>query len=95
MKKYRPKAAFKRYDQYQMMVLPPSLDELISKDHLVRVVNRTLEEMDLTGLYDHYKGGGTSSYDPKMMLKVIAYAYTLKIYSGRKTARALRQDVSG
>lgn len=94
MKKFRPKAAFKRYDQGQMMVLPPSLDELITRDHLVRVVDRTLEEMDLTGLYDHYKGGGTSSYDPKMMLKVIVYAYTLKIYSGRKIARALRQDVT-
>lgn len=94
MKKFRPKAKFKRYDQGQMMVLPPSLDELISRDHLVRVVDRTLEEMDLTRLYDPYKGGGTTSYDPKMMLKVIVYAYALKIYSGRKIARALRQDIT-
>ena len=94
MKKFRPKAKFKRYDQGQMMVLPPSLDELIPRDHLVRVVDRTLEEMDLTRLYAPYKGGGTTSYDPKMMLKVIVYAYALKIYSGRKIARALRQDIT-
>jgi len=94
MKKFMPKATFKRYDQGQMMVLPPSLDELISQDHLVRIVDRTLEEMDLSSLYDQYKGGGTSSYDPKMLLKVIVYAYSLKIYSGRKIARALRQDVT-
>ena len=94
MKKSRPKAIFKTYDQSQMMVLPPSLGELIDQDHLVRVIDRSIDEMDLSMLYDSYKGGGTSSYDPKMMLKIVVYAYVMKIYTGRKIARALRQDIT-
>ncbi|MDR0364113.1 MAG: transposase [Bacteroidales bacterium] len=31
-----------------------------------------------------YKGGGTSSYSPRMMLKVVIYAYSSNIYSCRK-----------
>jgi len=34
------------------------------------VVNKFIEQMDLSALEAKYKGGGTSSYHPKMMLKV-------------------------
>jgi transposase len=63
--------------------LPMSLDDLIPENHLVRVVNSTIERMDTEPLLKQYKGGGTSSYHPKMMLKVIVYAYIEKIYSSR------------
>ena len=39
------------------------------------------------------KGGGTSSYHPKMLLKVLVYAYSQKIYSSRKIAKALRENI--
>jgi len=45
-------------------------------------------------LLEKYKGGGTSSYHPRMLLKVIVYAYTEKIYSSRKIAKALRENVN-
>ena len=77
----------------QIVLLPTNLSEMIPTNHLVRVVNRYIEQMDLAPLLVCYKGGGTSSYHPKMMLKVFAYAYTQKIYSSRRIAKALRESV--
>jgi len=75
------------------MLLPINLDELIPENHLVRVVNEFVERMDLAPLEAKYVGGGTSSYHPKMMLKVYLYAYTQKIYSSRRIAKAMRESV--
>jgi len=88
------KITFKRYTMEQPSLLPPSWEELIPEDHLVRVVNRVIEKIDIQPLLKNYKGGGTSSYHPRMMLKVIVYAYTEKIYSSRKIAKALRENVN-
>ena len=76
------------------MLLPPSLGELIPEEHLVRVVNRVVDEIDLQALLEKYKGGGTSAYHPKMMLKVLVYAYVERIYSSRQIAKALRENVN-
>jgi len=87
------RVAFKKYLQHQPTFLPQSLEELIPKDHLVRTVNRTIEEMDLESILRSYPGGGASSYHPEMLLKVIAYAYTQRIYSSRQIAKALRENI--
>jgi len=85
---------FKPYKQAQAMLLPPSLEELIPESHLVRVVNKMIEEIDKKILEGQYKGGGTSAYDPKMLLKVIVYAYTQRVFSSRRIAKELRENVN-
>ena len=77
----------------QIVLLPVNLEEEIEPNHLVRVVNAAIEKMDLGVVYEQYKGGGTSSYHPKMLLKVLIYAYTQQIYSSRKIAKALRENI--
>lgn len=57
------------------------------------MVNAAIEKMDLSALLAQYKGGGTSSYHPKMLMKVLAYAYTQQLYSSRKIAKALRENI--
>jgi transposase len=94
MKKGHQKITFKRYEMGQPMLLPPSLEELVPEEHLVRVVNRAVEAIEIEPLLKQYKGGGTSSYHPKMMLKVLVYAYTEKIYTSRRIAKALRENVN-
>ena len=69
------KITYKEYTMEQPSLLPPSLGELILEDHLVRVVNCVIEQIDIKPLLEKYKGGGTSIYHPRMMLKVIVYAY--------------------
>jgi len=91
-KKKSQHVVFKPYLQGQLQ-LPTDLEELIPAQHVVRVVDGAIERMDLTPLLRQYKGGGTSSYHPKMMLKVLVYAYTQRIYSSRQIAKGLRENV--
>jgi transposase len=93
MGKVTTKAVFKEYNQQQIQLLPPSLEDFIGEKDLVRVVNQVVENVDLSGLINQYEGGGTSAYHPKMLTKVLLYGYAMKIYTGRKIAKALRQDV--
>jgi transposase len=88
------KTNFKPYDPDQGMLLPPYLEELVPQGHLVRVVKRVLNTVEVDHLYDRFSDLGRSSYHPKMMLKAIIYAYAQKIYSGRRIAQALRQDIN-
>lgn len=83
---------FKPYVMNQLN-LPVSLDSCIPANHLVRIINQVLEEMHLEPLLRQYKGGGTSSYHPKMLLKVIVYGYTQKVRSSRQIAKAIRENI--
>ncbi len=67
---------------------------MIPEDHLVRVVNRVVDAIDIDPLEAKYKGGGTSSYHPRMMLKVVTYAYTEKVFGSRRIAKGLRENVN-
>jgi transposase len=93
MAKVQSSAQFKHYQPEQILLLPPSLDELIEGTDLVRVVSHVVDSMDISGLINQYKGGGTTAYHPRMLLKILLYAYSVKIYTGRKIAKALRQDI--
>jgi transposase len=86
------KVVFKPYIQNQLQVLPPSLEDLIPANHVVRVVNEAVDRMKVDGLLAKYDGGGASSYHPKMLLKVFLYGYLEGIYSSRRLAKALREN---
>ena len=84
---------FKANHQHQLMAFPPSLDELVTPGHPVRVVHEVLEKIDVTALLHQYKPGGTSSYHPRMLLKALVYAYINNIYSSRKIEGALQESI--
>lgn len=92
-KRHDLKVVFKTYNQGQPMLLPPSLDELISATHPVRVVNKVIDQLNIDPLMKNYKPGGTSSFHPRMLLKVLVYAYINNIYSSRKIEEALQQNI--
>ena len=87
------KVVFKKYSPAQGMLLPPSLEELIPKNHPVRVVNEVIERLNLGLLEKAYKGGGTSSYHPKMLLKILVYGYVTNTYSSRKLEAAAKENI--
>ena len=89
----RANVKFKDYVQDQLMLIPPSLDEMIDKGHPVRIVNQVLSQIDIDPLFAKYKGGGTSSYHPRMLLKVIVFAYLSNIYSSRRIEAALKENI--
>jgi transposase len=87
------KVIFKPYSPAQHMLLPPSLEELIALSHPVRVVNEIIESINLELLEKDYKGGGTSSYHPKMLLKIVVYGYVSNVYSSRKLEAATKENI--
>lgn len=87
------KVTLKSYDQNQAYLLPPSIQDMIPSNHFVRTFNSMLDQLDLDPLLKTYKGGGASIFHPRMMVKVIVWAYLNKIYSSRRIAKALREDI--
>jgi len=86
-------ATFKTYTRQQIPLLPATYEDKIPVNHPVRVVDAVVEKIDLRKLYSTYKGGGTSSYNPKMLLKAVIYAYITNTYSSRKIEEAIKSDV--
>jgi transposase len=75
------------------LFLPMDLEELIPPGHVVRVVNEAVNRISDDVFLKYYPGGGRSSFHPKMLTKVLVYAYTQKIYSSRQIAKALRENI--
>lgn len=91
--KRKSEPVFKEYNTTQLMLLPPSLDEFIDANHPVRLVNRVIDKINVAPVLKKYKGGGTSSYNPRMLLKVLVYAYLCNIFSSRKIECCLKENV--
>ena len=86
------KVVFKEYNQKQGM-LPLDIETLIPENHMVRIISRAIDEMDLKPLIAQYPGGGRASFHPAMMTKLIVYAYSDKIYSSRRIEKAARENI--
>jgi transposase len=84
---------FKSYQQDQLMAFPPSLEDLVPKNHTVRVVNDIINQINLDVLINEYECKGRASYHPCMLLKVIVYGYINNIYSSRKLESACKENV--
>ena len=88
------RAVFKSNEQGQILLFPASLDEKVPQDSPARLVNQIVDNLDIAQIIDTYKGGGTSAYHPRMMLKVVLYSYLNNIYSSRKIEQALADRIS-
>jgi len=86
------KLTFKDYNQEEAS-LPTKLESLVPKRHMARILNDLVEEFELSSLEGYFKSGGTSPYNPKMMLKVLIYGYCIGIYSSRKIADGLKEKI--
>ena len=81
------------YNQDQMALFPPSVQSLIESDDLCMVVNDVVKTLDLSCLYKKVSTEGNPAYHPAMMLKVYFYAYAKGIFSSRKIAQALTENI--
>ena len=82
------------YNQGQMALFPPSVRSLIEDDHLCMVVNDVVKAMDLSCLYQKVSPEGNPAYHPAMMLKILFYAYAKGIFSSRRIAQALKENIA-
>ena len=74
--------------------MPIDPESFIPQTHLVRIIDKIIDKIDTSHIVQKYKGGGTSSYHPLMLLKVLIYAYIQGIYSSRKIAKALEENIT-
>lgn len=81
------------YSTRGQLVLPMDIEVLIPEHHLCRIVDLAVEQMNLNLLASLHPGGGRPPYHPKMMLKIILYAYTNRIYSSRQIAKQLSENI--
>ena len=84
---------FRPYSPNQTILFPQRIDKDIAENDPVRLISSIVESLDLTSFRKLYRERGRSPYDPKMLLKVVIYAYMSNIYSCRKIEKALRRDV--
>ncbi len=84
---------FVRGDRRQLMLMPPSIEQWIPKNHQVRLVWDCVIQMDLRSFYAKYGKEGRPAYDPAMMLAVLLYAYASGIRSSRKIAKACEEQL--
>ena len=68
-------------------------NEYIAENDPVRVVDAVVESLDLREFRKLYREKGRCPYHPKMMLKLILYAYMNNVYSCRKIEKAVRRDI--
>ena len=88
------KVIFKSYNQNDNLLFPPCLGDFIAENDPVRVLNAVVDNLDLSAIESSYEGGGASSYNPRMLTKVVFYAYLQNVYSGRKMESLLKRDVN-
>ena len=75
------------------LLLTVNPGEDIAENDPVRVVDAIVEGLDLKDFKKLYKEKGRCPYHPKMMLKIILYAYMNNIYSCRKIEKAVQRDI--
>jgi Transposase and inactivated derivatives len=79
---------------YQL-VFPVETGILIPEDDSVRLLSQIMEELDYTVLMKAYSTQGRNPVvSPKILFKVLVYAYMNNIYSSRKIEKACRRDIN-
>jgi len=75
-------------------LLPPSVDEWLPQRHLARFVVEVVDRLDLSELEKAYRGSGSASYHPAMLLSLLMYGYATKVFSSRALERASYDSVA-
>jgi transposase len=91
--KTNSKVRFKEVTSQQAILFPSNLSDRIRPNHPVRLVSQIVDRLNLDPVLSSYKGGGTSSYHPRIMVKILFYSYFCNIYSSRKIARLLEENI--
>ena len=87
------KVVFKNQTGNSPELFPINIFDKIPENHPVRLIDTVVNSLDISDILKLYKGGGTSAYHPRMMIKVLFYSYLSNIYSCRKIAQALTENI--
>ena len=85
---------FRIVDRLTKFLLPPSVDDWLPARHLARFVVEVVESLDLRSMTGGYRGSGSASYHPSMLLALLIYGYATGVFSSRKLERATYDSVA-
>ena len=85
---------FRPIDRATAFLFPPSVDEWLPQRHLARYVVEVVEGLDLSEMVRSYRGSGSASYHPAMLLSLLIYGYATKVFSSRAIERASYDSVA-
>ncbi len=77
----------------QQLLLPPNICDLISKNHICHLVDKIIQNMDITDIEKRYEGAGHPAYHPKIILKLLILGQIDGLRSSRKIAKNARENV--
>ena len=89
----RSNIKFKEVTSQQTVLFPSYIGDRIPENHPVRIVNDIVDKLKIDRVLELYKGGGTSSYHPRTMLKILFYSYFNNIYSCRRIEKMLQENI--
>jgi transposase len=75
-------------------LLPPSVDDWLTQDHLARFVVEVIEGLDLSNLTRQYAGRGSKAHHPATLLAILVYGYCTGVFSSRKLEMATYDSVA-
>lgn len=86
---------FRPYEPDQLLLMPPAVSDWVPEKHLSRFVSDLVESLSLSAIEDAYdEERGYPPYHPRMMTKVLLYAYATGTYSSRRIAGKLVDSVA-
>ena len=85
---------FREVDRETGFLLPPSVNEWLPEQHLARFVVEVIDRLDLSVMVKAYRGSGSASYHPSMLLGLLVYGYATAVHSSRKLERATYDSVA-
>jgi transposase len=85
---------FRPIDRQTGFLLPPSVDEWLPEKHLARFVVEVIDGLDLGRMAKAYRGSGSASYPPSLLLGILVYGYATGVFSSRKLERASYDSVA-
>src|ERR1700692_2847595 len=85
---------FRPTDRLTGFLMPPSVDEWLPQTPLARFVVEVVDGLDLSAMSKSYRGSGSASYHPKVLLSLLVYGYATGVFSSRKLERATYDSVA-
>jgi transposase len=85
---------FVTVDRDTPYLLPPSVSDWLTEDHLASFVVEVIDRLDLSPLTRHYAGRGSKAHHPAVLLGLLVYGYATGVFSSRKIERATYDSIA-
>ena len=85
---------FRPIDRQTRYLLPPSVEDWLPEEHLARFVVDLVDQLDLSAMSKAYRGSGSASYHPCLLVGLLVYGYATGVFSSRKLERATYDSVA-